>query len=95
MTHLLTMDKNIIIKFDIKGDFQEDSYYKLILDYSKVSNIISLENVNSDCDAFLREQDGKEIFMQYKGVSRIDKKSIFVLNTSLVLRDYIISKLGL
>lgn len=95
MTHLLTMDKNIIIKFDIKGDFQEDVYYNLFLDYSKVSNIISLENVNSDCDAFLREQDGREILMQYKGISRIDKKSIFVLNTSLVLRDYIISKLGL
>ena len=95
MTHLLTMDKNIIIKFDIKGDFQEDAYYKLLLDYSKVSNIISLENVNSDCDTFLREQDGREILMQYKGISRIDKKSIFVLNTSLVLRDYIISKLGL
>ena len=89
------MDKNIIIKFDIKGDFQEDVYYNLFLDYSKVSNIISLENVNSDCDACLREQDGREILMQYKGVSRIDKKSIFVLNTSLVLRDYIISKLGL
>lgn len=82
------MDKNLIIKYDIEGEFHEKYFYEISLDYDKASNIISLDNTLQEADDFLKEIDGKSIFMQYRGISRVDGKKLFVLNTSSIRREF-------
>lgn len=82
------MDKNILIKYDIEGEFHENYSYEILFDYNKASNVVTLENTTQEGDDFLREIDGKSIFMQYRGISKIDKKKIFVLNSSTIRREY-------
>jgi hypothetical protein len=82
------MDKNILIKYDIEGDFHERYFYEISFEYNKASNIISLDNTLQEADDFIREIDGKSILMEYRGISKIDRKKIFVLNTSTIRREY-------
>jgi hypothetical protein len=82
------MDKNILIKYDIEGEFHENYSYEILFDYNKASNVVTLENTTQEGDDFLKEIDGKSIFMQYRGISKIDKKKIFVLNSSTIRREY-------
>jgi hypothetical protein len=82
------MDKNILIKYDIEGEFHENYSYEILFDYNKASNVVTLENTSQEGDDFLKEIDGKSIFMQYRGISKIDKKKIFVLNSSTIRREY-------
>ena len=82
------MDKNILIKYDIEGEFHENYSYEILVDYNKASNVVTLENTPQEGDDFLKEIDGKSIFMQYRGISKIDKKKIFVLNSSTIRREY-------
>ena len=82
------MDKNILIKYDIEGEFNENYSYEILFDYNKASNVVTLENTPKEGDDFLREIDCKSIFMQYRGISKIDKKKIFVLNSSTIRREY-------
>ena len=82
------MDKNILIKYDIEGEFHENYSYEILFDYNKASNIISLDNILEEADDFIKEIDGKSIFMQYRGISKIDRKKIFVLNKSTIRREY-------
>ena len=82
------MDKNLIIKYDIEGEFHENYFYEILFDYNKASNIISLDNTLEEADDFIREVDGETIFMQYRGISKIDRKKIFVLNTATIRREY-------
>ena len=82
------MDKNILIKYDIVGEFFENYFYELTFDYNKASNVVTLENTPEEGDEFLREIDGKTISMQYRGLSKIDRKKIFVLNSSNIRREY-------
>ena len=82
------MDKNILIKYDIEGEFSENYSYEILFDYNKASNVVTLENTPQEGDDFLKEIDGKSIFMQYRGISKIDKKKIFVLNSSTIRREY-------
>jgi hypothetical protein len=82
------MDKNLIIKYDIEGEFYENYFYEISLDYNKSSNIVSLDNTLQEADDFIREIDGKSILMEYRGISKIDRKKIFVLNTSTIRREY-------
>ena len=82
------MDKNILIKYDIEGEFHERYFYEISFEYNKASNIISLDNTLQEADDFLKEIDGKSIFMQYRGISRVDGKKIFVLNSSTIRREY-------
>ena len=82
------MDKNLIIKYDIEGEFYENYFYEILLDYNKASNIVSLDNTLQEADDFLKEIDGKSIFMQYRGISRVDGKKLFVLNTSSIRREF-------
>jgi hypothetical protein len=82
------MDKNILIKYDIEGEFHENYSYEILFDYNKASNVVTLENTPQEGDDFLKEIDGKSIFMQYRGISKIDKKKIFVLNSSTIRREY-------
>ena len=82
------MDKNILIKYDIEGEFHENYFYEIVFDYNKASNVVTLENTPQEGDDFLKEIDGKSISMQYRGISKIDKKKIFVLNSSTIRREY-------
>ena len=82
------MDKNILIKYDIEGEFHENYSYEILFDYNKASTVVTLENTTQEGDDFLKEIDGKSIFMQYRGISKIDKKKIFVLNSSTIRREY-------
>ena len=82
------MDKNLIIKYDIEGEFHENYFYEISFDYNKASNVVTLENTPQEGDYFLKEIDGKSIFMQYRGISKIDRKKIFVLNSSTIRREY-------
>ena len=87
------MDKNILIKYDIKGNFQERYFYNITFIYNKASNIITLENDPIDGDLFLKEIDGKSILMEYRGISRVDGMKIFVLNSSKIRREYKINEI--
>jgi len=82
------MDKNILIKYDIEGEFHERYFYEISFEYNKASNIISLDNTLQEADDFIKEIDGKSILMEYRGISKIDRKKIFVLNTSTIRREY-------
>jgi len=82
------MDKNILIKYDIEGEFHENYSYEILFDYNKASNVVTLENTPQEGDDFLKEINGKSVFMQYRGISRIDRKKIFVLNSSTIRREY-------
>ena len=82
------MDKNILIKYDIEGEFHENYFYEIVFDYNKASNVVTLENTPQEGDDFLKEIDGKSIFIHYRGISKIDKKKIFVLNSSTIRREY-------
>ncbi len=87
------MDNNILIKYDIDGEFFEGYFYDIKFDYDKCSNIITLENTPNDSDFFLKEINGKVVSMQYRGVSRIDGLKIFVLNSSTIRREYKLKEL--
>ena len=82
------MDKNILIQYDLEGEFHERYFYEISFEYNKASNIISLDNTLQEADDFIREIDGKSILMEYRGISRVDEKKIFVLNTSTIRREY-------
>jgi hypothetical protein len=82
------MDKNILIKYDIEGEFHERYFYEISFEYNKASNIISLDNTLQEADDFIKEIDGKSILMEYRGISKIDRKKIFVLNSSTIRREY-------
>lgn len=87
---------NILIKYAIEGDFIENNEYLLKFDYNKASNIITLENFsygpNFSSD-FLKEINGKNVKMMYKGKSRIDELYLFLLNSSEIRREYKISEI--
>jgi len=87
------MDSNILIKYDITGEFFESYFYDIEFEYDKCSNIITLENTPSDSDIFLKEINGKVVSMQYRGVSRIDGLKIFILNSSTIRREYKLKEL--
>jgi hypothetical protein len=78
----------------INGNFEEKKCYQLLLEYSKVSNIISLENNYTTCDNFIKEFDGKIIDMQYLGISKIDSKKIFLIDVNSTKRQLILNELG-
>lgn len=82
----------ILIKTDLAGDFEENNWYKIKFDYAKC-HLISLDPNWEDVDVFLKEIDGESILAQYRGFTRLDKKSIFLIDLKQSRRDDIITKL--
>lgn len=82
------MDENILIKYDIDGEFHENKYYEILFDYHKSSSIFTFDYTYKEGDDFLKEIHGKKISVIYRGISKIDKKKIFILNSSSVRREY-------
>jgi hypothetical protein len=78
----------IIIKYDIDGQFLEGYSYNINFDYNKSSNILSLENKHNDSDDFLKEINNKIVPMEFRGISKIDGLCIFILNSSTIRRQY-------
>jgi hypothetical protein len=87
------MDSNILVKYDISGEFFEGYFYDIVFEYDKCSNIITLENTPNDSDIFLKEINGKVVSMQYRGISKIDGLKIFILNSSTIRREYKLKEL--
>ena len=79
---------NLVIKYDIDGEFFENYFYEIVFQYTKSSNVLSLENKPDDAEFFLKEIDGKKVLMQYRGLSKIDNLPIFVLDAVKIRRNY-------
>jgi hypothetical protein len=79
----------------VEGNFVEDNNYQLLLVYDEISNIISLENNFIKCVEILKSFDKKIIEMKYVGVSRIDLKKIFLIDTFSVNREIKLKELGI
>jgi hypothetical protein len=79
----------LIIKYGFENDFVEEKIYEIILDYSKCTQIISVEQgvLQEDCDDFLRSIDGKKIEAIYRGKSRIDNMNIFLISPVQINRQ--------
>ena len=79
----------LIIKYGFENDFVEDKIYEIILDYSKCTQIISIEQgvLQEECDDFLRSIDGQKVEAIYKGKSRIDDMNIFLISPVQINRQ--------
>lgn len=79
----------LIIKYGFDNDFVEGKIYEIILDYSKCTQIISVEQgvLQEDCDDFLRSIDGQKIEAIYRGKSRIDNMNIFLISPVQINRQ--------
>ncbi len=79
----------LIIKYGFENDFVEEKIYEIILDYSKCTQIISVEQgvLQEDCDDFLRSIDGHKIEAIYRGKSRIDNMDIFLISPVQINRQ--------
>lgn len=75
-----------IIKYRLDGDFVEGEFYDITVDSSLCVKIVSLDNPENS-ESFLNSINGQTIPMQYKGKSRIDNMSIFVISPTQALRD--------
>ena len=85
----------LIIKHYSDGDFVEDKFYEIKLDYTKCVQIVSLEQgvLHEDCDEFLRSIDGKTVQAFYKGKSRIDNMCIFLISPIQINRQIKLNKI--
>jgi hypothetical protein len=79
----------LIIKYGFENDFVEGKIYEIMLDYSKCTQIISVEQgvLQEDCDDFLRSIDGQKIEAIYRGKSRIDNMNIFLISPVQINRQ--------
>jgi len=79
----------LIIKYGTGGDFIEDEIYLIRIDYSKCSQIISLEQgvLHEDNEDFLKSIDGQMVSAIYKGKSRIDDMNIFLISPIQINRQ--------
>lgn len=86
---------NIIIKYDLQSDFIVGNFYQLKFLFDKTSQITSLENNHEDCEKFLKDIDNQVVTMCYKGISKIDNKKVFLLNSTLISRELKLKELGI
>jgi hypothetical protein len=79
----------LIIKYGTGGNFIENKVYEIQIDYSKCSQIISINQgiLQDECDDFLKSIDGKVVEGIYKGVSRIDNINIFLISPVQINRQ--------
>lgn len=75
-----------IIKYKIDGDFVEGEFYYIKFDLSLCVKIVTLDSIENS-EGFLNSINGQTITMQYKGKSRIDNMSIFVISPKQTIRD--------
>jgi len=79
----------LIIKYGTGGDFIEDEIYVIRIDYSKCSQIISIEQgiLHEDNEDFLKSIDGQMVSAIYKGKSRIEGMNIFLISPLQINRQ--------
>lgn len=68
---------------------EEDQTYRILFDYNKCVQIISLEFgvLQNDSEEFLKSIDGKIVPMVYKGKSRNDNMDIFLISPIQINRE--------
>lgn len=75
-----------VLKYKIDGDFIENEFYDIEIDSALCVKIISMENP-SNSESLLETLHGKTVPMQYKGKSKIDNMSIFIISPTQAFRD--------
>ena len=89
------MARNILIKYDLDQEMIDGEFYSIDFIYDKCSLILSLELDQVYQESTLKSFDGQTILAQYRGLSRFDKKKLFVINTSQINRQTILDNLGI
>ena len=89
------MARNILIKYDLDQEMIDGEFYSIDFIYDKCSLILSLELDQAYQESTLKSFDGQTILAQYRGLSRVDKKKLFVINTSQINRQTILDNLGI
>jgi len=89
------MARNILIKYDLDQEMIDGEFYSIDFIYDKCSLILSLELDQTYQESTLKSFDGQTILAQYRGLSRVDKKKLFVINTSQINRQTILDNLGI
>lgn len=89
------MARNILIKYDLDQEMIDGEFYSIDFIYDKCSLILSLELDQVYQESTLKSFDGQTILAQYRGLSRVDKKKLFVINTSQINRQTILDNLGI
>lgn len=89
------MARNILIKYDLDQEMIDGEFYSIDFIYDKCSLILSLELDQVYQESTLKSFDGQTILAQYRGLSRVDKKKLFVINTSQINRQTILNNLGI
>ena len=89
------MARNILIKYDLDQEMIDGEFYSIDFIYDKCSLILSLELDHTYQESTLKSFDGQTILAQYRGLSRVDKKKLFVINTSQINRQTILDNLGI
>ena len=74
------MARNILIKYDLDQEMIDGEFYSIDFIYE---------------ESTLKSFDGQTILAQYRGLSRVDKKKLFVINTSQINRQTILDNLGI
>ena len=89
------MARNILIKYDLDQEMIDGEFYSIDFIYDKCSLILSLELDQVYQESTLKSFDGQTILAQYRGLSQVDKKKLFVINTSQINRQTILDNLGI
>lgn len=75
-----------VLKYKIDGDFIENEFYDIEIDSALCVKIISVDNPNIS-ESLLESLHGKTVPMQYKGKSKIDNMSIFIISPTQAFRE--------
>ena len=89
------MARNILIKYDLDQEMIDGEFYSIDFIYDKCNLILPLELDQVYQELTLKSFDGQTILAQYRGLSRVDKKKLFVINTSQINRQTILDNLGI
>jgi len=72
----------------------ENEFYFIDFVYDKCSLVLALES-GPDKEGIMKSLDGQRILAQYRGVSKVDNKKLFVINLSQINRQSILDNLGI
>lgn len=89
------MAKNILIKYDLDSDLEENQFYTIDFDYNKCVQLVSLDNEDEDCNLYLKSIHTHQISVEYRGVSKLDGMKLFLVNSTQINRNSKIESLGI
>lgn len=83
-------NSELIIKYNIKGDFIEDEIYEILIESEKCTQIISMDSNGwkyQNNQDWLKSMNGKKIPVIYKGKSGVDNINIFLISPLQINRQ--------